>query len=546
MVYRFNEDRSGHVVVEARRDDLNAYLGLHFRASDIPAPARRLFALSPLRHLPDVSFVPVRVVPETAQPVDTSRSVLRHVSTMYSDYLKNMGVHATMVLPMVKAGQLWGLMSCMHHAGPMHVGSKTSTAVKLLTHLVSSMMAEREDSDTAAYRERMHEAVNSLNLQMLEEPEFQYGLIRGDVTILGCLGATGGAVVAGYRAVRLGTTPNEREVRGIVDWLDTAACARPDYATNCLSKVYPPAAAFTATPSGLLAGTDNAGPAGIRTMVRPERAEAISWAGDRHAQVQAGAEDGEQRLPLQGSFETWKEEVRGRSAAWLPCEIEAAAALRRAIVAVALTRLNQELRNSNTELESFAFAASHDLKEPLRGIHNFTNFLGRSADTKLTEEERGRLTTILRLTERMDRLTDALLDYSRIGRMEAVLEVVDMNELVHQVIELLDPQLTAAGTEVRLPRPFPLIRTDRVRLIAAMTNLVVNAIKDRDLPAGERWIEIGWRHLDGRRLFYVSDNGIGIASQHLEQMFQIFRRLTSPRDEYGGGNGAGLTIAPHH
>lgn len=103
MAYKFAEDGSGHVVAEAKRQNLEPYLGLHYPATDIPAPARRMFGLSWLRHLPDVDYVPVRLYPEfhpaTHKPVDMSYAILRSVSVMYSSYLKNMGVKSTMVMP---------------------------------------------------------------------------------------------------------------------------------------------------------------------------------------------------------------------------------------------------------------------------------------------------------------------------------------------------------------------------------------------------------------------------------------------------------------
>jgi light-regulated signal transduction histidine kinase (bacteriophytochrome) len=275
---------------------------------------------------------------------------------------------------------------------------------------------------------------------------------------------------------------------------------------------------------------------------RPELVHTVHWAGDPSKPVQVDVIDGEARLTPRGSFDLWKEDVQGCSAPWLECEIDAAGALQRAIAEVVLVRMNDELRKSNSELDSFAYAASHDLKEPLRGIHNFAQFLQRSADPKLTEEERSRIQTIIRLTRRMDDLTDALLQYSRIGRTDVSFEIVDMNELVQQTLDTLGPRIAETGTDVRVPQVLPMVRSDRVRLAEVFSNLIMNALKYNDLPAGERRIEIGSRSDGGRRVFYVRDNGIGIAQRNLESIFQIFRRLHA-RDEYGGGSGAGLTIA---
>jgi light-regulated signal transduction histidine kinase (bacteriophytochrome) len=146
MAYRFDEDGSGHVVAEAKRNDLEAYLGLHYPASDIPAPARRLFSLSWVRHLPDVGYTPVPLVaaksPLVSGLVDMSLASLRSVSVMYTGYLKNMGVQSTLVMPLVKEGKLWGLISAMHHAAPRHISYQTRMAAEFLAHTLSLFLTK--------------------------------------------------------------------------------------------------------------------------------------------------------------------------------------------------------------------------------------------------------------------------------------------------------------------------------------------------------------------------------------------------------------------
>jgi light-regulated signal transduction histidine kinase (bacteriophytochrome) len=543
MAYQFAEDGSGFVAAEARRDDLNGYVGMHFPASDIPAPARRLFALSWLLHLPDVNYTPVGLMPEIGPPVDMSRALLRHVSVMYSSYLKNMSVHSTMVLPLMKAGRLWGLISCMHHAAPLHVPCRTRTAIETLAHVVSLTMAEQEDRDTAAYRLRMTEAIAALNRQMAADPVYHRGLCNGSVTLHGWLDAAGAALVTEDGIVLLGTTPSLAEVSGIAAWFAGHADQAAVFASDRLPEVYPSATAFKIVASGLLAVRLMRSRKEFAMWFRPElTAQTVDWAGDPHKPVQVDVVDGESRLTPRASFELWRETVHGRSAPWEECELEAAAALRQAIAEIALVRMNGDLERSNTELDSFAYVASHDLKEPLRGINTFTTFLKLSADAKLTEEERGRIETIIRLTRRMDDLTDALLQYSRAGRAEVTIEAVDLNTALRRAMEALEPLLIEAVVVVRVPRPLPAAQTDRIRFAEVIINLITNAVQYNDRPAGERTVEVGWQTDSGRPVFHVRDNGIGIAAKHLDEVFQIFRRLHA-RDEYGGGYGAGLTIA---
>jgi len=111
MAYRFAEDGSGEVVAESMVPGLESYLGLHYPASDIPEPARRPFALLPLRHLPDVAYTPVPLQPErptgiSERPVDLSYCFSRSVSQMYTLYLRNMGVKATLVMPLLRNAAL--------------------------------------------------------------------------------------------------------------------------------------------------------------------------------------------------------------------------------------------------------------------------------------------------------------------------------------------------------------------------------------------------------------------------------------------------------
>ncbi|HTU25823.1 MAG TPA: PAS domain S-box protein [Pirellulales bacterium] len=218
-----------------------------------------------------------------------------------------------------------------------------------------------------------------------------------------------------------------------------------------------------------------------------------------------------------------------------------------------LEERNAELLRSNQELDDFAYIASHDLKEPLRGIHNYATFLIEDYRDLLDDAGRAKLETLQRLTQRMDALLDSLLDSSRVGRLELAIAEIDLAELVDEVVDSLRISLEQREVEVRVAGPLPALRCDRVRVGEVLRNLIANAMKYNDKP--EKWIEIGAAHVappdaDGRRAgqdegltaIYVRDNGIGIREKHFAAIFRIFKRLHA-RDHFGGGTGAGLTIA---
>jgi len=211
--------------------------------------------------------------------------------------------------------------------------------------------------------------------------------------------------------------------------------------------------------------------------------------------------------------------------------------------ATALQRLNTELENSNRGLDAFAYIAAHDLKEPLRGMHHFSQFLLEDHADRLTEDGVEKLRTLMRLTQRMESLLESLLHYSYLGRAELALERVDIHRVVEETVELLAARLHESQVDVRVAARLPSVQADRVHVGEIFNNLIANAIKYNN--KAEKWVEIGCEpSSEGgaqQPVFYVRDNGIGIAPQHHEAIFRIFRRLHG-REEYGGGTGAGLTI----
>lgn len=549
MAYKFAEDGSGHVVAEAKRQELEPYLGLHYPATDIPAPARRMFGLSWLRHLPDVNYVPVRLYPEfhpaSHKPVDMSFAILRSVSVMYSGYLKNMGVKSTMVMPLMKEGQLWGLISAMHHRGPMQVQYEARMAAEFLSHMLSLLMGAKEDADGFNERLRMTAITDQLVERLSREPDLHdsLGVSANSPNLLSQIPATGAAVVARGKISTLGTTPPQYDLEALAAWLATQN--KMIFATNRLPEIYSPAAAYKSVASGALAARISPQSADYLMWFRPEQIEIVNWAGDPKKPIQISETDGQVRLQPRSSFALWKESVTGRSEPWSKDEQEIAANLRQAISEVILNRaqqierMNRELQDANVELDSFAYVASHDLKEPLRGVHLLASFLKRALEGKLDEQGRQKLETILKLTRRMDDLIESLLQYSRTGRLELKIETVDMDELVDEAIADCRHSVGNNDIEIRRPRSLGVEKCDRVRTREIFSNLITNAKKYNDKP--QRWVEIGLVNTTPRR-YYVRDNGIGISEDSRERIFEIFRRVHG-KEEFGGGIGAGLTIA---
>ena len=552
-VYRFDRGWNGEVVGEDKRPDLAPLDGLHFPASDIPEQARRLYHLNPYRLIPDVGYEPVPLVPEvnprTGRPLDLSFALLRSVSPVHVQYLKNMEATASMSVSLMRGGRLWGLISCMHYAGPRHLSYADRAACQFLGSLVSVQIAVKEDSQGIEYRHRLQGVRERLLQRMAQEPDLGRALAGDPPDLLELAAAQGAAVVSDGGCATAGRAPAADRVHKLVAWLRVHADGDV-FHTASLARLAPEFADLKDVASGVLAVTTSRAAGHWVLWFRPEVVQTVDWGGDPHKPVGGPGPGG--RLSPRRSFELWKEVVHDTALPWQPAEAEAARLLRDAVVTVVvrraeeLTRLNTELRRSNTDLDAFAYSASHDLKEPLRGLSNYATFLLEDYADRLDAGGVGMLNTLVRLTRRMDDLIESLLRFSRLGRDGAAFEPVDLNEVLRGVLDVLKGRLAEGGVAVRVPRPLPAVRCDRVQAGEVLSNLIANAAKYGD--KAERWVEVGYDEPVPREdgaaappVFYVRDNGIGIEDEHRHLIFRLFRRLHG-RDEYGGGTGVGLAI----
>ena len=193
-------------------------------------------------------------------------------------------------------------------------------------------------------------------------------------------------------------------------------------------------------------------------------------------------------------------------------------------------------------MDDFAYFASHDLKEPLRGIHNFSSIIIEDYEDKLDSQGKDKLDTLIRLTTRMESLINDLMYFSRVGRTEIKREDTDLNLLLSDITDSLQFSISEKQIDIRIPQELPIVSCDRVGIKEVFHNLLTNAIKYNDKE--EKWVEIGCQSqngIDASQIFYVRNNGIGIREKHMESVFRIFKRLHG-QNKFGGGTGAGLTI----
>ena len=200
----------------------------------------------------------------------------------------------------------------------------------------------------------------------------------------------------------------------------------------------------------------------------------------------------------------------------------AAAALDNARLFSNAQRLIKELEKTNAELDLFAYAASHDLRAPLRGITNLASWIEEDLGTVVPKKVREHITMLKGRATRMDRLINGLLELARIGRARQRAERVDVTELLHETIDLIAPPETS---RVLIIGAMPTMVAERFALQQVFLNLIGNAIQHslrKDVVVRISSTERGDEHE-----FMINDNGVGVAPEHHERIWQLFQTLQS-------------------
>jgi chemotaxis family two-component system sensor kinase Cph1 len=328
MVYRFHPDWHGEVVAESVQPDLPPYRGLHYPASDIPAQARRLYLASRARVIADVysrDAILLDADPIVGEPqLDLSHSVLRSVSPVHIQYLRNMGTGATLVTSLVAEGELWGLISCHHrsrHPLPWYAHER----MHRFTEEAAAVIAEHRVRERQA-RERRYAQARSRIVDSLSEPT--QAIVD---LLLQSLDASGALLCNGSRLQAFGQVPE-----GARALVDSVLSQDEDLgATAHLTRRFDsaPALAEAAGAAWLLLSRARRE---LLLVLRPEFAHTVNWGGD--PSKPALPDPVSRRLTPRGSFELWQQTVNGQSRPWETEALQHLAFLRDQSVASELIR----------------------------------------------------------------------------------------------------------------------------------------------------------------------------------------------------------------
>ncbi len=387
MLYKFDDDGSGHVVAESAKSGIGSFLGLRYPSTDIPAQARTLYKRSLLRVITDVDAVPVPIVPvfaEAKRPLDLSLSVLRSVSPIHIEYLRNMGVGASMSISLLVEGELWGLIAC-HHYSPRCPSFERRSVAELFAQMFSMRIDTRERKLVVEYERRARDISDQLlgavasDESLLRDPNWLSEILTSAIPADGV-----GVWINGNYAFA-GQTPDRPAFAQIINALNGVAAGKI-FATDHIAELVADAGEFASQSAGMLAIPISRSPRDYVILFRREMIHSIRWAGNPQKPIEYGPNG--PRLQPRESFAEWKELVEGKSRRFDTSELRVAETLRATLIEVVL-RLSDEAsveRQAATERQELLIAElNHRVRNILSLIRGLIRQSKPSAETSIED-----------------------------------------------------------------------------------------------------------------------------------------------------------------
>ncbi len=385
MVYRFGADSSGEVIAESRSDAVEPFLGLRYPATDIPKQARALYVRNRFRLIADVSSDPVAIEPALSvdgTPLDLSMSTLRAVSPIHIEYLRNMGVGASLSISIVVEGKLWGLFACHHYSAKL-VPPSQRAAAELFSELFSLVLERTLARERAAMQSKAEEVHDLLMRDIVDAASMAESLPTIDPVIQAIIDHDGASVFVDDVYDRCGAAPEEDEFRAIAPALNSAATSRV-LVSDALADHLPKAQAFAGTVTGAVVIPISRTPRDYLVLWRKPLSQTVTWAGNPEKPAEHG-EDGV-RLSPRKSFAAWQETVEGRAEAWSPTDRQMAERLRVTLLEVIL-RLTDDAVNERARAQEQQELLIAELNHRVRNILNLIRGLIGQSKGEATDIE---------------------------------------------------------------------------------------------------------------------------------------------------------------
>lgn len=532
-IYRFQPDWAGEVVAESTDGVLPSYLGLCFPAGDIPKQVREIMAIVPYRAIgtADDDPVPIRAAPVEADRLDLTLSVLRSVSNMHTQYLRNIDVGSAFSCSLMHQDRLWGLIAA-HDKEP---GLLAFDSWSLLQEIGSALMlrfSQQQRTDVADTISRLRLIENQFATTLRQNGNMGDVIAKLMPVLQKFLSADGFAFQFGNTLHVSGRTPPPDFISDLIKWAVKNCDASDQFETLALHKQWPAAIDHMETACGVLIQPTVAHRICQLIWFRGPITRTVHWAGRPPEKT---ATDKGEKLGPRKSFDRWKQQHNDQSAPWKDTDLESTREIFTEFLDIMAAQML--LKEENTSLRQFAATAAHDLKGPLRRIETALDWMSEDGFEPNSVKQTHALAK--QSSRRLSELAEDLLKLSALEGETIATDIIDIGDIVSDVRDLLSVQFDETGARLHYT-DLPGIVGSRPLILRLFLNIISNSLKYR---SPDRVPDI---HVSatiarpGIAEIAIADNGMGIAPKYAERIFKPLERLHS--GDQIEGTGLGLTI----
>ncbi len=546
MVYKFDGHYNGEVYAESKNPELESFFGLHYPHTDIPVQARELYLRNLMRLIVDINYKPVPILTRDAkasnQNLDLGNSVLRSVSPIHIEYLKNMGVSGTLTISLILEGKLWGLIAC-HHYSDKNLAHNVRLSALMQGHFLTSQIRVQEVAEDYQLRVRLEKSFDRF-LEIIDTDTLWISEKIVGVELAEIADANGVCLITEDQTQTYGDVPDNYEILQLVEKLTEN---KAELVTS--DNIYRD---FSLKLSNDVAGVIFYRMDEVSSVLwfRNELKKEIKWAGEPEKAIIKN----EKGLSPRKSFDVWKETITNFSEPWKDAELTLTAQCAYAIqkhlsfihskkMEKAQSVLLKKLLAANEELENINWISTHDLKEPLRKIMVFASLLLDSGKFTFDQEPFNLIEKMSAAANKMQNLLDDLFAFSKVKNGQYAFELVNLNHIIQEIVtdnqQLIDHHRVKIMSDT-----LPDIYCIPVLIRQLFSNLIINSIKfaRAGIPP-EIQIRCVVSEPQAENAFYeiiLKDNGKGFDNKYAQLIFQLFQRLD--KTIATEGTGIGLAI----
>lgn len=540
ILYRFNEDCSGKVIAEEKEEGMDSYLNLLSPAGDIPEQARELYKKNWIRLTPDTELNNVQLIPSLGQgrntPLDLSHSLLRSLSPIHLQYVRNQGIRSSMSMSLVTHDKLWGLILC-HHRECHYIPQNVRLECENLSQIFSWHLYAKEEELALERLKETDAAISSLLELVGPSQSIVDLLVEHKDRILKLMNADGFIFRSKHTSISFGVVPDEGVIRKVLK--SSKGSLSGSLISNRLSETESDSEIKGALITPLTENLNH-----YTGWFRKEEIKTQKWAGNPDEADPQGSK--KERLSPRKSFKVHEKTVYGESREWSVNDINMADRFHKLFLTHALenqVKMKDDIKNLEEQDQSkdeFLATLAHELRNPLSPILSGVELLEAASDEEMKSMV---LDTMKRQLSQMTSLVDDLMDVSRItqGKINLRPKACFINDIVSSSLEIAQSLINEKNHQVNLKVKKKDIKVwaDPTRLTQVFANIINNAAKYTE-SGGVIDIEIN--ELNGNVMAKITDNGIGIPEDRLKSIFDMFSQINPHSSNTQGGLGIGLML----